>query len=123
MQLWPAPKRCHRLECLYQGPIFLDRKWANMGSLISQDSILQLVSCARNTLYESGCGRVWEFTCRPTKEISGNRGYGLGESEHDCASPKSAQAMATHARIVLSCGRGRAILEVARRLSASGGTV
>jgi hypothetical protein len=80
-----------------------------MGSLKSQDSILQPVSWARNTLYESGCGCRCEFTCRPTKEISGYRGCGLGETEHDCASPKSAQAMATRARIGSVVGRGRAI--------------
>lgn len=57
-------------------------------------------------MYEIGCARICEFTYGPTKESSENRGWGLGETEHDCASPRSAHRPWRCARIVLSCGQG-----------------
>ena len=79
-----APSAVIALSACAGARYLLDRKCADMGSLTSQDNILQLVSWARNTMYESGCSRLCEFTYRPTKETFGNRGCGLGETEHDC---------------------------------------
>jgi len=56
-------------------------------------------------MYESGCSRLCEFTYgRPKKPLEiADSGW---EKMSMIASPKSAQAMAMRARIVVGCGQG-----------------